>query len=270
MDDLGAEPLPAPLRDRFSGLVRLYGAAGFWRLHRWRVAVIGVGGVGSWAAEALARSGVGYLRLVDGDDVCISNSNRQLHALAGQYGRPKVRALAERLAQINPHLEIDAQPQFFGANTPALLDQVDAVVDAIDSVAAKAALLAACYRQRLPVVSAGAAGGRVDPLQLQAVDMSQAGRDPLLKAVRTRLYRDFGLPKGALLGLPAVISRELPRYPDGDGGVCATKSAATPVGLALDCGDGLGASMTVTAAMGLALVAQLIQRRLALPTPDER
>ncbi len=245
--------------ERFAGVARLYGIAGLSHLQNWHVAVIGVGGVGSWAAEALVRSGVGHLRLIDADDVCISNTNRQLHALSPQYGRPKVKVLSERLLQINPRLQIEAVAEFYRRETPELLQNIEGVIDAIDSVSAKAALLAHCYHQSLAVVVAGAAGGRCDPLQLQKADLSQAGRDPLLKSVRQQLYQTFDLPRNTLLNLPVIFSKEASRYPDGQGGICQTPSA---VGLNLDCGGGLGASMMVTASMGLALAAQLIQRRL--------
>ncbi len=153
---------------RFSGIDRLYGAGTLARLARARVAVVGVGGVGSWAAEALARSGVGHLRLIDADDLCLSNTNRQLPALDGQYGRLKVEAMAERLRAINPGISLEPVARFLVMdNLETLLGEgVDIALDACDSFRTKVETIAFCRRRRIPLVTVGSAGGRIDPTKI--------------------------------------------------------------------------------------------------------
>jgi tRNA A37 threonylcarbamoyladenosine dehydratase len=159
-------------QERFAGIDRLYGAGALARLAQVHVGVIGVGGVGSWAAEALARSGVGRLTLIDGDEVCLSNTNRQLHALDGAYGKPKVGVMAERLHAINPALRLEAVERFL---TPATLDELlergyDVVLDACDAFRVKLETIAWCRRRKLPLVTVGSAGGRTDPTQIRVRD----------------------------------------------------------------------------------------------------
>lgn len=248
---------------RYAGIARLYGIDGLARLRAAHVAVVGVGGVGSWAAEALARSGIGRLTLIDGDEVCLSNTNRQSHALVGNYGKSKVEVLAARLHAIDPAIVLDAQARFL---TPATLDTLagfDCVLDACDAFRVKVEMIAWCRRNKLPLVVSGSAGGRTDPTQVRVRDLSKTEHDALLSLVRKKLREEFRFPRGPkrYFGIPAVYSLENVRYPSADGGVCLTKPDTLEEGR-LDCGGGLGAAMHVTGAFAFAAVAEVIRRLL--------
>ncbi len=237
---------------RFGGVARLYGAAGFERLQAARVAVVGVGGVGSWAAEALARSGVGAIDLIDLDHVAESNLNRQVHALDATLGQAKVQAMAERIAAIAPACRVTRIEDFVTPdNVAALLPAADVVLDCIDQVRAKAALLADCVAQGRRVWVSGAGGGRTDPLRLRSADLAQARGDPLLAQLRYRLRRDHGFTREPQrkFGIVAVYSDEPVRPPAADG-----RPATMPQAAGLACA-GYGSAVTVTAALGLALAA---------------
>lgn len=262
---------------RFGGLARLYGDAALPRLHAARVAVIGLGGVGSWAAEALARSGVGHLTLVDLDEVCHTNTNRQLPALASTFGRLKVEVVAERLRDINPEIDLNPVAGFFNARrAEELLGPAesgapgpcfDAVIDAIDSVTDKAALVAACRERGLPLIVSGGAGGRTDPTQVRRSDLGRAGGDALLKALKQRLKKD-GAPEpgaGGLWQLPVVYSPEVPVKP---WEVCRLVAKPGEDGASgrLGCADGYGAAAFVTGAFGFALAAWALDQVLGRPT----
>ena len=170
------------LRERFGGIDRLYGNGALARLSRCHVAVVGIGGVGSWAVEALARSGVGKLTLIDADDLCVSNTNRQLPALEGQYGRAKIEAMAERCRAINPGIELDLQARFLTpSNLGELLDAPgDLVLDACDSFRSKVEMIAYCRRRKQPIVTVGSAGGRSDVTQIRVRDLSRTEHDAML------------------------------------------------------------------------------------------
>ncbi len=249
---------------RFVGIDRLYGAGTTQRLARVHVAVVGVGGVGSWCAEALARSGIGHLTLIDPDDVCVSNTNRQSHALEGAYGRAKVEVLAERLRAINPQAAITTCPSFVTpANLTTLLDGgFDLLIDACDSFRVKVEMVAWCRRRKLPLVVIGSAGGRIDPTRIQVRDLSRTEHDALLSLVRKKLRQEFGFPRNRdrYFGVPAVFSLENVRYPQIDGSVSGLRPPAMGEGgRRLDCGSGLGAAMHVTAAFGMAAAGRAIQ-----------
>ncbi len=248
---------------RWAGVARVLGEMAAGRLQQARVCVVGLGGVGSWAVEALARSGVGHLWLVDGDDICISNTNRQLHALAGQYGRMKAQVLAERVEAIHPDAKVEVVQRFVtpdGVAEQLPWKEFDLLLDAIDHVPAKVALIAHARRVRKPLVVTGGAGGRVDPLAVQRADLSRTRHDPLLSSVRRRLRREHGFPANPArrFGVPCVFSVEQPRYPDGQGGWCARPAGQG--GARMDCDGGLGAFMPVTAAFGLAAAALAMER----------
>lgn len=256
--------MPRMSDSRFLGIDRLYGAGSAARLASARVAVIGLGGVGSWAAEALARSGIGALTLIDGDEVCVSNVNRQSHALDGTFGRSKVEVLAARLRGINPGLRIEARVKFL---TPAsidalILDRHDLIVDACDAFRVKVELIAKCRRAKQPLVVVGSAGGRVDPTQVRVRDLSRTEHDKLLSLIRRKLRQEFNFPKSPqrYFGVPAVYSLENVRYPQTDGSVCGLRPPIddTTSGFRLDCGAGLGAAMHVTAAFACAAVGRAI------------
>ena len=250
---------------RFAGIERLYGAGSVVRLAGVRVAVVGVGGVGSWAAEALARSGVGAITLIDADEVCVSNSNRQLHTLASTFGKAKVAVMAERLRGINPALIVDPIERFVTpAALPELLDRgFDLVLDACDAFRVKVEMTAWCRRRKLPLIVCGSAGGRTDPTMIRVRDLSRTEHDALLSLMRRKLRQEFHFPsnRDRYFGVPAVYSLENVRYPQADGSVCGTRPEGSD-SLKLDCGGGLGAATHVTAAFGLAAVGRAIEMLL--------
>lgn len=252
---------------RFGGIARLYGTAALPRLHAARVAVIGVGGVGSWVAEALARSGIGALTLIDMDDVCITNTNRQLPALAPTIGHPKVAVLAERVLQINPECSVSAVTEFFLESSAdrLLAPGFDVIVDAVDSTNIKALIIAKAHAKGIPVVVSGSAGGRRDPTQIKAADLGQAGADPLLQQVRRRLREVHEFPKspdGKAMhwGIRCVFSTEKALYPQPDGTCSTSRDAGAEAGLRLDCAAGFGAVTQVTGTFGFALAAEVLNR----------
>jgi tRNA threonylcarbamoyladenosine dehydratase len=254
------------MNERFAGIDRLYGNGSVERLAEMHVCVVGIGGVGSWAAEALARSGIGTLTLVDADDVCISNTNRQSHAVEGTYGRPKVAVVAERARAINPQMRVDAVEDFLtSANLESILDRnYDAVIDACDALRVKVEMIAFCRRRKIPIVVSGSAGGRRDPTLITARDLSRTEHDVLLGLVRKKLRDDYGWTRNPkrYFGVQAVFSRENVNYPQPDGTVCKTRGADAETGLKLDCSGGLGAAMHVTATFGMVAVARVIERLL--------
>ncbi len=215
---------------RFGGVARLYGPRALERFAAAHVCVIGVGGVGSWAAEALARCGVGRLTLIDLDHIAVSNTNRQIHALGEAYGRAKVDAMADRIAEINPRAEISRIDDFVTVeNVDALLGHpFDYVIDAIDAVKVKTAIVAFCQRIGMRVVTCGAAGGQLDPTRIRVADLARTVQDPLLAKVRGNLRRQHGFPRDqkARFGIDAVYSDEPLRYPEPEQQACAVEVPA--------------------------------------------
>jgi tRNA threonylcarbamoyladenosine dehydratase len=251
---------------RFGGIARLYGVDALARLQASHVVVVGIGGVGTWVAEALGRTGVGRITLIDLDEVCVTNTNRQLPAMDGNIGRPKVEVMAERLRAINPACVVNPVLDFVSATNIAdyLGDGVDCVVDCIDSIKAKVALIAWCRRRRIPVITTGGAGGQVDPTQVTVSDLSKTVNDPLAAKARSQLRRDHNFPKSdskRSFGVPCVYSKEQLRYPQPDGSVCTQKSFVGE-GVRLDCAGGFGAVTMVTATFGMVAAAQAVQRIL--------
>lgn len=258
-------------QQRFSGIDRLYGTGTVAHLARCRVAVVGMGGVGSWLVEALARSGVGHLTLIDADDICVSNTNRQLPALTGQYGRPKVEAMAERGRAINPLISVETIASFLTAsNLEPLLDRgFDLVLDACDSFRTKVELIAWCRRRKVPLVVVGSAGGRTDPTLVRIRDLSRTEHDAMLALIRKKLRGEFNFPKNRdrYFGVPAVYSLENVRYPQPDGTVCGVRPSAGPdAALKLDCGAGLGAATHVTGAFAFAAAGKAMEMLLRKAT----
>jgi tRNA A37 threonylcarbamoyladenosine dehydratase len=248
---------------RFGGIARLYGAAALERFGRARVCVLGVGGVGSWAVEGLARSGIGNLLLIDLDHIAESNVNRQLQALEADFGKAKVQALAERIAQIDSGARVDTLETFAEADNLAQLlpDDLDFVLDCIDGYRNKAALIAHCKRHRLPLVTVGGAGGIIDPTRIRVADLSRTEQDPLLAKTRKLLRSEYAFPRNPKrrFEVPCVYSDEQRTFPDQAGG-CATGG---PPGSGLNCG-GYGSVVTVTATFGLTAVSRVLQK-LAQP-----
>jgi tRNA A37 threonylcarbamoyladenosine dehydratase len=251
---------------RFGGVTRLYGAAAQRIFERAHIAVIGLGGVGSWAAEALARNAIGRLTLIDLDNVAESNTNRQIHALDGQYGMPKVTAMAQRIGLINPRCAVVQIDDFVAAdNFDRFLGAgFDYVIDAIDGARTKTALLAWCVAQRQPVITSGGAGGRLDPTRLRMGDLAHTTQDPLLAKVRSGLRQQYGFARGAktTFKIPAVYSDEPLRYPD-----AASRGSASLAGL--NCA-GFGSSVCVTASFGFAVAAYVLQRLVGKQSDAQR
>jgi tRNA A37 threonylcarbamoyladenosine dehydratase len=238
---------------RFGGIDRLYGAGTIARLSLARVGVIGIGGVGSWVAEALARSGVGTLKLVDLDNIAESNINRQIHALDATLGQAKVDAMAARIQGINPHCRVDKVEDFLTPENAAdLLCDLDAVADAVDNVRAKTAIALHCRRQRLPLLMAGGAGGKTDPRRILVGDLAHTVQDPLLSKVRARLRREHGFTReaGKDFGIETVYSDEAVRRP-------AACDSGAPQGLSC---TGYGSSVAMTACIGLFIAARILER----------
>ncbi|WP_235581264.1 MULTISPECIES: ThiF family adenylyltransferase [unclassified Rhizobacter] len=246
------------LERRFGGLRRLYGDAGYRRLRALRVAVVGLGGVGSWTAEALARSGVATLVLIDMDHVSESNINRQVQATGTTLGKSKGEALRERIADIHPGCEVLLVDDFVAAdNWPALLPgPVDAVIDACDQVQAKLAMAQWAIATRTPLVMAGAAGGKRRPQAVEVDDLANVTHDPLLASLRQRLRKHHGAPRSATIGVRCVFSREAVAMPVADGEACDL--AATPGDGSLNC-HGYGSTVVVTATFGLVLASEAIE-----------
>ena len=260
---------------RFGGIDRLYGSGALARLGAAHVCVVGIGGVGSWAVEALVRSGVGRLTLVDADDLCVSNSNRRLPALEGQFGRPKVAAMAERCLAINPDVLVREVPDFLTAGNLATLmaPGYDVVLDACDSFRSKVELIAWCRRRKQPVVTVGSAGGRTDPTQVRVRDLSRTEHDAMLSLVRKKLRGEFGFPRNhdRYFGVPAVYSLQNVRYPQADGSVCGLRPRVDgEAGLKLDCGAGLGAATHVTGAFAFAAAGRMLEMLLRPPADGAR
>ncbi|MCC2676908.1 MAG: tRNA threonylcarbamoyladenosine dehydratase [Ramlibacter sp.] len=244
----------ADLQRRFGGLERLYGMAGAAAIRRAHVAVVGIGGVGSWAAEALARSGVGALTLIDLDHVAESNINRQIHALESTVGQAKVLAMRDRIAQIHPRCVVHPVEEFVEpVNWPALLPAgVDAVIDACDQLQAKAAMAGWARERKALFISCGAAGGKRLAHKVDVDDLSQTTHDPLLAQLRYRLRKFHGAPKeGRKIGIPCVFSREAVAPPDPS---CAIEGDGT-----LNC-HGYGSVVSVTATFGQVAAGWLLDR----------
>ena len=268
-DDRGGDN---PWRARFAGIDRLYGAGSIARLASRHVVVVGLGGVGSWVVEALVRSAVGRLTLIDADDLCVSNTNRQLPALAGQYGRGKAEAMAERCRAINPEVTVDVVPSFL---TPANLDSLldgdhDLVVDACDSFRTKVEAIAWCRRRKRPILTVGAAGGRTDPTLVRVRDLSRTEHDAMLALIRKKLRGEFNFPKNPqrYFGVPAIYSLENVKYPQADGSVCGLRpQLGADAALKLDCGAGLGAATHITGAFAFAAAGKALELLLKPDKP---
>jgi tRNA A37 threonylcarbamoyladenosine dehydratase len=255
---------------RFGGIARLYGQAALDRFRAAHVCVVGVGGVGSWIVEALARSAIGELTLIDLDNVGESNINRQIQALSSTIGQAKIDALAERIAQINPACKVNLIEDFIAADN---LDQFiggkgyDYVVDAIDSVKAKAALIAYCRDQQLPIVIIGSAGGQTDATRIQVRDLSKTEQEPLLKMVRKRLRSQYGFPRSlkTKFHVDAVFSMEPLSMPE-QAESCELDETAEGIS-GLNCA-GFGSSMVVTATFGMIAAGHVLNQLAAQTRRD--
>lgn len=247
------DPEPETPR-RFGGIARLYGAQGLTRLRRARVCVVGLGGVGSWTAEALARSGVGQIRLVDLDHVAESNINRQIHAMDSTLGMAKIQAMDARLRDIDPTIRVELVEDFLDEqNAAECIADVDVVVDAVDHLRAKLALVLACRAANLPLIICGSVGGKKDPRRILLDDLGRTEHDALLAKLRKRLREQHGYPRriGARFGIPAIYCAEAVSFGD-------PSSAAGDAPQGLSCA-GYGSSVAVTASVGLAAAAWVME-----------
>lgn len=260
LDDVDAER-------RFGGIGRLYGLPALARFRAAHICVIGVGGVGSWIVEALARSAIGQLTLIDLDNVAESNINRQIQALTGTIGQAKIGALAERIAQINPFCRVNLIEEFID---PDNLDTMiggkgyDYVIDAIDSVKSKAALIAWCRDHAVPVITIGSAGGKTDAARIEVRDMTKTEQEPLLKMVRKRLRTQYGFPRSikTKFNVDAVFSMEPVMMPEEDAAACAVDGAQLEGITGLNCA-GFGSSMVVTATFGMIAAGHVLNKLAA-------
>ncbi len=231
---------------RFGGVSRLMGALANQRVRHLRVAVVGVGGVGSWAAEALARSGVGYLRLIDMDHVALSNVNRQVHAQDATVGQAKVLAMQTRIAGFAPNCQVQGIDDFLTpANAGAYLNGVDCILDCCDQAQAKIAMAVYARDHKTPLMMAGSAGGKIQPWRLQVADIALASQDPLLSKIRYQLRKQFGFERrvGKKMRLMCAYSDEP-----------VTRNAICDPSAGLNCA-GYGSIVTVTASMGMMMAA---------------
>lgn len=251
---------------RFGGTARLYGQPALQLFAGAHICVVGIGGVGSWAAEALARTGIGAITLIDMDDVCVTNTNRQIHALKETVGQAKTDVMAERILAINPECKVTCVDDFITPDNTAELMSAGFtyVIDAIDSVRPKAALLAWCRRNKIPLVTTGGAGGQIDPTQIQVADLAKTIQDPLAAKLRERLKSDFKIVKNSKgkLGIDCVFSTEALMYPQADGSVCASRSTAEGP-KKMDCASGFGAATMVTATFGFIAVSHVLKKMMA-------
>lgn len=226
---------------------------------------MGIGGVGSWVAEGLARSGIGHLTLIDMDDVCVTNINRQIHALTDTIGQSKIEVMSSRIKGINPDCHVSLIDDFISEdNIPSYISKdFDYVVDAIDSIKPKTALLAFCKRNKIKIITIGGAGGQIDPTQIRIADLTQTIQDPLAAKLRNNLRRfyHFTKTKGRKFGIECVFSTEQLRYPQPDGSVCNSKGSAEGP-KRMDCASGFGAITMVTASFGFVAASRVIAKLL--------
>jgi tRNA A37 threonylcarbamoyladenosine dehydratase len=288
MDTQNASPTPSlkpvfvdPLTDpqlenyrlhrRFDRMGRLVGDRAMKKLMESHVMIIGLGGVGSWAAESILRSGVGKVTLVDFDEVCITNSNRQLHALTGLVGSKKAEVLAERCRKINPQSEVISMVQFYNQRTNAEIfaTRPDYVIDAIDNVTAKCHLLAFCRAEGIPIVSSSGSGSRMDPTQVHVADLAETEIDPLARSLRRILRQQYGFPESGKFGIPTVYSREPVldpvelKYDEGKGFKCVCPQGNNGLNTCDDKNVILGSASFVTGTFGLVCAAKCVQDLIA-------
>jgi tRNA A37 threonylcarbamoyladenosine dehydratase len=259
----------ADFERRFGGIGRLYGQPALQRFRAAHVCVIGVGGVGSWIVEALARSAIGALTLIDLDNVAESNINRQIQALTTTIGQAKIDALAERIALINPSCKLTLIEDFVASDT---LDQMiggrgyDYVVDAIDNAKAKAALIAYCRDHQIALITIGGAGGQTDPTKIAVRDLNKTEQEPLLKRVRKLLRQNYGFPRGEKhkFHVDAVFSMEPLLMPE-SGAACELDTVHPGI-TGINCA-GFGSSVVVTASFGMVAAAHLLRKLADGKTP---
>lgn len=264
----------AELRDyklhrRFDRMGRLVGDGAMEKLFRSHVMIIGLGGVGSFAAESIARSGVGKITLVDFDEICVTNFNRQLHALQGQVGEKKADVMAERLRKINPQAKVTALVKFYSERfSNEIFDETgkpDFLIDAIDNITSKSYLLDYCLKNNIPVVTSTGSSGKLDPTKIKVSDLSETEIDPLARALRKMLREDHAFPRLGDFGIRAIYSDEPTRepvelhYDQGKGFRCVCPQGQNEF---FNCDNRnviLGNASFVTGAFGLACAAEAVK-----------
>ncbi len=251
--------------ERFGSLARVYGSDELQKIQNANICVVGIGGVGSWVIEALARTGVQRLTLIDGDDISRSNINRQCHALESTIGQMKVKVMRQRVLDINPECECTVFEQYINNENvsdllmPDAAQKFDCVIDAIDRIKYKSLMINFCKKHKIKVVATGGAGGLTDPTQIEIKDLSRTWNDPLASAVRLALRQvhNFSRNLKRSFGVPCVYSTEQQRYPDKDGNIGYQKPGVA--NLTLDCGFGYGSSVMVTSTFGFVAAARVIE-----------
>ena len=252
------------LQQRFGGIERLYGKGSLELFDSQHICIVGMGGVGSWAVEALARTGIGQLTLIDYDEICLTNVNRQIHALDTTLGQKKALYLQERVIQINPHCRCHVIDDYVNRNN--IRDylspekEYNYVIDAIDSISLKAAIIYQCKRNRIPVITTGGAGGLTDPTMIQIKDLSRTFNDPLAAKVRAKLRESYNFSRNTkrYFGVECVFSSQQQLYPKADGSVGHQKPGIH--GVNLDCNMGYGSASFVTANFGFVAASRLIHK----------
>ncbi|MFZ1342452.1 tRNA cyclic N6-threonylcarbamoyladenosine(37) synthase TcdA [Thiothrix eikelboomii] len=256
---------------RFGGIARTYGARGLDSFQAAHVCVVGVGGVGSWAVEALARSAIGRLTLIDLDNVSESNINRQLPALSSTIGAPKIEVLKARILDINPSCQVDLIEDFIElATIPQFIHtEMDYVIDCIDNFRVKAGLIAYCKRHKIRIISLGGAGGQRDPSQIRVGDLARSQQDPLLARVRKQLRQDYHFSRNPKrrFEVACVWSEEQMRFPTAAGAM-STERPSDNAATGLSCAGGLGSVMTVTASFALFAVSHVLEKLATRPQPQ--
>lgn len=251
-------------QDCFDGIARLYGKDAYELIRNMHVCVVGIGGVGSWVVEALARSAIGKITLIDYDTIATSNMNRQIHTLSSTIDQKKCTAMLNRVKEINPHCEVTIIDDFITLDNMAdyLSRDYDYVVDAIDSIKFKAGLIYYCKRNKLPVITTGGAGGLTDPSVIKVVDLSKTYNDALAAKVRSTLRDQYNFTKNSKrsFGIECVFSSQQQLYPKEDGTVSHQKPGIH--GVSLDCRFGYGAASFVTGTFGFIVAARVIDKYL--------
>jgi len=237
---------------RFGAMARLYGLEKFSRFKAAHVTVVGLGGVGSWTAESLCRSGIGELTLIDLDEVCVTNTNRQLHALSHTVGMSKAAVLKERLQQVNPEIKINSIEDFLTQETVENLlnRKMNVVIDAIDSLKNKAIMADFCKKNKISLITLGGAGGKIDPTKIRIADLSESTQDSLLKRLKKKLRRDYSFEKVGSMNITAVFSIERAVFPDEKGSTCFKKDLVDKTQAKLDCTTGMGSASFTTGSFG--------------------
>jgi tRNA A37 threonylcarbamoyladenosine dehydratase len=266
------------LHRRFDRMGRLVGDEKMKKLFNSHVMIIGLGGVGSWAAESIARSGVGKITLIDFDEICITNANRQLHALQGLVGQKKSEVMAARVQKINPQAKVQSLPMFYNKDTSVeiLAHQPDYIVDCIDNLTAKTFLLNECRTKNLKVITSGGASAKMDPTRIQITDLAKTVIDPMSHTVRKILRQEYNFPKEKFFNIPCVFSDETPmepvelKYDLGQGFKCVCPQGENNLHGCLHRNVIYGTASFVTGAFGLAMASWVVRQITDMQTAEKQ